>query len=672
MRRVVVTGVGVISALGRDRVSFWNALASGQSGIAAIEGLAPGTLRFPNGAQVRDYDPAAHFEPKDAAMLDRFAQFGVIAAREAVAETGLAITGPRTAIVTGCSVGGQESEDAQFEELYRKSTGRVHPMTIPRIMGNAGASRISMEMGITGPVYNISTACSSSNHAIGNAFWMVRNGIVDRAVTGGSEAIFSYGFLKAWEAMRVVSPDTCRPFSVERHGMILGEGAAMLVLESREAAISRSAHIYAEIVGFGMSSDAHHVTQPQAEGAARAMQAALDDAGVAPEQVGYINAHGTGTAANDPTEVAAIRNVFGAHAEKLALSSTKSMHGHALGAAGALEAAATALTLDRGLLPPTANFLAPDPACDLDVIPNVARPAKVECAMSNSFAFGGLNAVLLFRAAACLLLMLLTPGRVHAATCSAPAPQVLAGYRQMYDLSFDTAHKTFAEWKRNNPTDPMGPVSDGAAYLFSEFERLHILESEFFVNDNSFRITKKLTPDPAIKTAFDREMAASHQLTARALAKDRSDPTAMLTEVMARGMESDYLALVEKRYISSLDEMKSSRKMAEQLLTAHPDCADANLAVGLENYILSTKAAPLRWILRLGGAQTDQEQGIVTLRKTAQYGVLLQPFARLLLAVAALRKQDKPGAIHLLEGLVAEFPHNHLYTTELAKLKSGK
>ena len=226
---------------------------------------------------------------------------------------------------------------------------------------------------------------------------MVRNGMVDVAITGGSEAPFSLGFLKAWEAMRVVSPDTCRPFSRDRRGLILGEGAAMLVLEPLEGARARGAPIWGEIAGFGMSSDAHHITQPFAEGAAQAMRAALADAGAAPEAIGYINAHGTGTQANDATEAEAIRAVFGAHAEKLPVSSTKSMHGHALGAAGALEAAATLAAMRGGLIPPTANFTEPDPACDLDVVPNHTREAEFQWAMSNSFAFGGLNAVLVFR-----------------------------------------------------------------------------------------------------------------------------------------------------------------------------------------------------------------------------------------------------------------------------------
>jgi len=255
-----------------------------------------------------------------------------------------------------------------------------------------------METGICGPTYTVSTACSSSNHAIGQAFWLVRSGAADAAVTGGSEAPFSMGNLRAWEAMRVVSPDTCRPFSKTRRGMVLGEGGAMLVIETLERAQARGARIYGELVGFGMSSDAHHLTQPSTEGPARAIRAALTDGGLVPEQIGYINAHGTATQANDPTETCAIRMALGPHAARVPISSTKSMHGHALGAAGALEAVATLLTLTNGILPPTANYEEPDPQCDLDVIPNQARPAAVEYALSNSFAFGGLNAVLAFRA----------------------------------------------------------------------------------------------------------------------------------------------------------------------------------------------------------------------------------------------------------------------------------
>lgn len=399
-RRVAITGVGVISALGLDARQFWQTLAAGRSGIGLIQAVDPGLLRFSNGAEVRDFDPARHFEPKELDLLDRFAQLGMVAAREAVRDAALewsAALRERTAIVTGNCNGGQTTEDEGFVDLYRKNRSRVNPMTIPRTMGNAAASRISVEFGITGPSYTISTACASSTHALGQAFWLVRHGLAELALTGGSEAPFSLGNLKAWEAMRVVSPDTCRPFSKDRRGMILGEGAAMLVLEPLEAALARGAHVYAEIVGFGMSADAHHITQPSVEGPARAMRAALEDARIQPDQVGYINAHGTGTLANDPTETKAIRLVFGAHTERIAVSSTKSMHGHSLGASGAIEAVATALALERALLPPTANFTQPDPACDLDVVPNAARPAQVEYALSNSFAFGGLNAVVALR-----------------------------------------------------------------------------------------------------------------------------------------------------------------------------------------------------------------------------------------------------------------------------------
>ena len=358
-------------------------------------------LRFQNGAEVKGYSHTPYFEDRRADFLDRFAQFAVIAAREAVEDAAIEWTPElreSAAIVTGSCVGGQSTEDTGFQEVYKLGHNRVHPLTIPKTMANAGASHISMEFGITGPSFTISTACSSAAHAIGQAFWMVRSGVTDLAITGGSEAPFSFGILKAWEAMRVVSPDTCRPFSKDRHGMILGEGAAMLVLEPWEAARARGARIHAELVGFGMSADACHITQPSAEGAARAMRAALRDGALAAEAIGYINAHGTGTPANDTTETCAIRAVFGTHADRLAVSSTKSMHGHALGAAAALECAATVLALRDGLLPPTANYRERDPECDLDVIPNEARAALVEYALSNSFAFGGLNAVLALRA----------------------------------------------------------------------------------------------------------------------------------------------------------------------------------------------------------------------------------------------------------------------------------
>jgi len=399
--RVAVTGIGVIAAPGQTRRAFWEALSHGESAIGPMTLLPPGALRFSNAAEVRGFRAEDHFDAKEADMLDRVAQFAVIAAREAIADARLEITTPlrtRVGIVTGTSTGGQTSEDDQFRALYAEEQSRIHPLTIARTMSNAGASAISRQFGIMGPSYTLSTACSSANHAIGHAFWMVRNGTVEAAIAGGAEAPFSLGFLKAWEAMRIVSPDTCRPFSKDRKGLILGEGAAMLVLEPLERARARGAKIWGEIAGFGMSSDAHHLTQPLVEGAALAMRFAIEDAGIGPDAVGYINAHGTGTLANDATESTAIREVFGAHADLLMISSTKSMHGHALGAAGALEAAATLIALHDGVIPPTANFTEPDPDCNLDVIPNTPRRGvDVEWALSNSFAFGGLNAVLAFR-----------------------------------------------------------------------------------------------------------------------------------------------------------------------------------------------------------------------------------------------------------------------------------
>ena len=400
MRRVAITGAGVICALGRNAADVAESLRQGRSGISRIESADCSQLRFQNGAEVRDYCHQPYFDDRRADFIDRFAQFAVIAAREAVADAGIEWTPERretAAIITGSCVGGQSTEDIGFQEVYKLGHNRVHPLTIPKTMANAGASHISMEFGITGPSFTISTACSSAGHAIGQAFWMVRTGITDLALTGGSEAPFSFGILKAWEAMRVVSPDTCRPFSRDRRGMILGEGGGMFVLEPLEAARARGARIHAEIVGFGMSADACHITQPSVDGAARAMRAALRDADLQPEQIGYINAHGTATPANDPTETAAIRAVFGAHAGRLAVSSTKSMHGHALGASAALECFATILALRDGVLPPTANFNQVDPECDLDVVPNQARSAQIEWALSNSFAFGGLNAVLVLR-----------------------------------------------------------------------------------------------------------------------------------------------------------------------------------------------------------------------------------------------------------------------------------
>lgn len=400
-RRVAVTGLGVISALGDGRDEFWEALAAGRSGIGPIGSVDTADLQFRNGAEVSGFDPRAHFDKRQAELLDRFAQFAVVAARQAVRDAGLEWQDgerDRTAVVTGSCLGGQIAEEDGYMDLFARGRGRMHPFSIPRAMANSGASAIAMEFGLRGPAFTLSTACSSANHALGQAAWLVRSGAAEVALAGGSEAPFCRGHLKAWEALRAVSPDTCRPFSRDRSGMVLGEGGAILVLEELDRARARGAPLYAELAGSGMSADAFHLTQPSPEGAALAIRAALADGGLAPEEIGYVNAHGTGTAANDPAEVSALRLAFGDHAERLAISSTKSMHGHALGAAGALEAVATVLALRHGVLPPTANFNQPDPECDLDVIPNTARKSVVEAAISNSFAFGGLNAVLAFRA----------------------------------------------------------------------------------------------------------------------------------------------------------------------------------------------------------------------------------------------------------------------------------
>src|SRR2546430_29737 len=384
MRRVVVTGVGVLSSIGNTVAQFEESLRAGRAGIGPITQVDTSRLRFHNAAEVRGFEPTEHFSA--LTWLDRFAQLGMVAARDAIADSGLAWNDElraRTGVITGSCLGGIATEDAYYFDLYHENKSRLPPTAVPRIMSNAVASHVAMEQKFTGASFTTSTACSSANHAIGQAFWLLRQGTLDCALTGGSEAPIVLGHLKAWEGMRVVASDTCRPFSKNRTGLILGEGAAMLVLETLEHARARGAKIYAELAGFGMSADAHHLTNPLAEGAARAMNNALDNAGLSREQINYVNAHGTGTAANDSAETRALHQVFGSHADKLAVSSTKSMHGHALGAAGALEAAATLLALHGNFIPPTANFLERDPACDLDVVPNEARAAKIEAALSD-------------------------------------------------------------------------------------------------------------------------------------------------------------------------------------------------------------------------------------------------------------------------------------------------
>jgi nodulation protein E len=392
--------MGVYCALGRDLAEFDQALREGRSGITRFTPGEISDLRFTEGGEVKNFNPTDFMTAKEADMVDRFAQFAIVAAAEAARRSGVEWTPElkdNAAIVTGSCVGGQSTENQGFWDVYRMNRNRVHPMTIPKTMANAGASAISLRFGITGPAFTIATACSSSAHAIGQAFTMVKSGMSDFAVTGGSEAPFSYGILKAWEAMRVVTTTVCRPFSKDRNGMVLGEGAAMMTIETLDHALARGAKPIAEIVGFGMSADAHHITQPSAEGAAKAITMALRQAGIGPEQVGYVNAHGTGTSVNDATETRALKLALGDHAYKVAISSTKAMHGHTLGAAGALESTAAVLALTGGYVPPTINYTTPDPDCDLDYTPNTLRRLEYEYAISNSFAFGGLNAVLAFR-----------------------------------------------------------------------------------------------------------------------------------------------------------------------------------------------------------------------------------------------------------------------------------
>jgi nodulation protein E len=400
MRRVVITGVGVISPIGNNAPDFWESITACRPGIDFITKADVSQARFRKAGEVKGFVSEEHFDDKSLFWLDLFAQYGIVSAREAVKDSGIEFTDElkdMTGVLTGSCLGGITTEDGLYYKLYVEKVKRQPPISIPKCMSNAAASHISMEFGVTGATLSVSTACSSANHAMGQAFWFVRQGTLDVAIAGGAEAPIAYGNLGAWETMRVVSSDTCRPFSKERSGMVLGEGGAMFIMEELEHARARGAKIYAEIVGFGMSADAHHLTMPLAEGASKAMKLAMKDGGLAPEQVGYINAHGTATQANDVMETNAIRLAFGSHADKLAVSSTKSMTGHSLGAAGAIEAAATILGMHNKILPPTANFISADPECDLDVIPNESRPGEVEAAISNSFAFGGLNAVLAFK-----------------------------------------------------------------------------------------------------------------------------------------------------------------------------------------------------------------------------------------------------------------------------------
>ena len=397
MKRVVITGAGSVNALGLNVQDTFEAMREGRCGIGPLSFRDVDRLSIQIGAQVHDFDESKLFNRQQLSLYDRFTQFTLIAAREALAQAGLEFSGElaaKSGVVLGNSGGGMTTLDENYRSVYEDGKNRVHPFVVPKLMNNAAASHVSMEFNLKGPSFTVSTACASSNHAMAQAFQMVHGGLAPVMITGGSESMLCFGGVKAWEGLRVMSKDACRPFSANRNGMVQGEGAGIFVFEEYEHARKRGAEILAEIVGFAMTSDAADIVMPSKHGAARAMAGALADARLNPEEVGYINAHGTGTAANDKTECAAVADVFGAHADKLMISSTKSMHGHCIGGTGAVELLACIMALRDGVVAPTIGYEEPDPECALDVVPNQAREADVQVALSNAFAFGGLNAVI--------------------------------------------------------------------------------------------------------------------------------------------------------------------------------------------------------------------------------------------------------------------------------------
>jgi nodulation protein E len=401
MNRVVITGAGTINALGATVPQTLESMREGRLGIGALDFRDVERLSIKIGGQVHGFDAEAHFDRQKLALYDRFTQFTLIAAREAVAQSGLTFSGElaeNSGVVLGTAAGGMNTWDDNFRSVYQEGKNRVHPFVVPKLMTNAATSHVSIAFNLQGPSLTVSTACASSNHAIGLAFQMVRSGMARAMIAGGSESMLTFGGIKAWEGLRVMSKTACRPFSANRSGMVQGEGAGVFVLEAYADAKARGAEILAEIVGFFMTSDASDIVMPNKDGAVRAICGALRDAKMDPSEIGYINAHGTGTAANDKTECAAIGDAFGAHADQLMISSTKSMHGHLIGATGAVELLACVMALRDGVIAPTIGYESADPDCALDVVPNAARDAKVTGVISNAFAFGGMNAVLALQA----------------------------------------------------------------------------------------------------------------------------------------------------------------------------------------------------------------------------------------------------------------------------------
>ncbi len=400
LNRVVVTGLGCISAAGHNVKALTDTLFSYHD----INTIAP-VCNFKAkknayiAAEVKNYNPSQFFTAPQLKQLDRFSQFALIATQEAIEDAKITFSehlAHRTCVVHGTSIGGQETIEHAYQQLFLEGKTRTHPFTVPKLLPSSATSQISMKYGIKGPAFSTSSACSSSGHAIAIATMMLRCNMVDVAIVGGAEACITEGNFIAWDGLRVLSADTCRPFCSNRSGLVIGEGAGTLILETQEHAQKRCAHIYAEVSGVGMSSDAHNLVQPLVEGAEQAMKMALSDAKVNAEQIQYINAHGSGTLQNDKTETQAIYQVFKEHSKKLKVSSTKSTHGHVLGAGAAIESIATILALKKQMLPPTRNYQKADKDCFLDYVTNHPIKHSVKQAMSNSFAFGGLNVSLLF------------------------------------------------------------------------------------------------------------------------------------------------------------------------------------------------------------------------------------------------------------------------------------
>ena len=403
MKRVVITGMGVISPVGNTCEQFFGNLAAGKSGVRRLSTDFDKRLSVRIGAEA-DFKPEDYFPKKAARALDRFSQFAVVAASEAWKNSGLVLTEEekkRAGVSLGTGMGGARTLEECYAQVFQQNARRVNPLTVIMVMNNAAASHLSMEYGLRGPCLTYSTACSSSSIAIGEAYRQIKHGYTDIMLAGGSESLLTFGIFMSWEsigtlALEAEDPSTsCRPFSKDRTGFVLGEGAAVIVLESRERALKRGARIYGELAGYGSTADANHITKPNLEGPAASMEMAMAEAGLKPDDIDYINAHGTATVANDVIETQAIKRVFGDRAYKIPISSTKSMHGHLLGAAGAVELVASILALKSGTVPPTANLTMPDPECDLDYVPGKARTGlDLRAVLSNSFAFGGTNAVL--------------------------------------------------------------------------------------------------------------------------------------------------------------------------------------------------------------------------------------------------------------------------------------